>query len=124
MLEPTPDGVDDSRYAVEGGNVSMLTFAQDVPESSFAVQKMVPSCSSANLNRSAVVFEVRCKKSQKRWSVEWFLDRFRQPLRLAGGCDAAGIGRPERRCDEESEADRVSQGPLTLTGASRFDAEL
>jgi hypothetical protein len=57
-LEPNPDGVYDSRYLVEGGNVSLDMFAQEVPESSFEIQKVVPNCSSENLNSSATAFGV------------------------------------------------------------------
>ncbi len=61
LLEPNPDGVYDSRYLVEGGNVTLDTldtFAQEVPESSVEIQKVVPNCSSENLNVSATAFGV------------------------------------------------------------------
>ncbi len=58
MLEPNPDDVNGSRYSVEGFNVSLETFTQEVPDSTFEIQKVVPNCSSGNLNISATVFGV------------------------------------------------------------------
>ena len=57
-LEPSPDGVEGSRYVIEGPNATLPASVDD-SGSEIAVQKFVPTCTSDSLNATVAVFEVR-----------------------------------------------------------------
>ncbi len=91
-MEPNPGIDEDSRYVIEGVNASSI---QDVPDSNFTLEKVVPNCSSGNLNRSAFVFEVGGRIAillVGRVQFEAAADSY---FCLPGSFEAAGISRHE-----------------------------
>jgi hypothetical protein len=58
MLNPSPDGVEDYRYVVEGPTASLPALVE-VPGNTFAIENFVPACTLDNLNKSSNIFGVR-----------------------------------------------------------------